>query len=148
MPIKVVQFLKEVAKKEGFDVFDSLYGSIQLGQIPSILQSSGAVYGIWVNANAAPSNVISELPGYRNWYPVYWGKDISPVSRMKAHVQGHRNGNINLPSIPEVRGKPLVFGAILVARYAEFESLLHTRFPPLKGTSANGKVAKVIRIEN
>ncbi|NJD39672.1 MAG: hypothetical protein FIA89_15325 [Geobacter sp.] len=148
MPIHVVKFLKELAEKEGFEIFDSLYGSIQIDQIPSILQSSGAVYGIWVEADVAPSRAVSELPGYRNWYPVYWGKDISPLSRMKAHVQGHRNGNINLPKITEIRGKRLIFGAILVARYVEFELLLHSQFPSLKGTPAIGKEAKVVRIEN
>ena len=67
-----------------------------------------------------------------------WGKDITPVSRLKAHVQGHQNGNINLPSIPELENLPLVFGSIFVAHYDEFERLLHAGFPPLRGTPGQG----------
>ena len=66
------------------------------------------------------------------------GKDITPVSRLKAHVQGHQNGNINLPSIPELENLPLVFGSIFVAHYDEFERLLHAGFPPLRGTPGQG----------
>lgn len=148
MPRKVVDFLTDFAISKGFEVYDSLFGSILIGQTPSILQSSGAVYGIWVNSDAAPSENISAIQGYPDWYPIYWGKDISPVSRMKAHVQGHANGNIDLPNVVEVQGKPLIYGAILVSDYVGFEELLHEEYRPLKGSSATGKVGTVIRVEN
>jgi hypothetical protein len=148
MPIRIIRFLNDFAAPENYEVFDSLYGRIELHQMPSILQSSGAVYGIWVESESPPSLHVEEVPGCSGWYPVYWGKDISPVSRMKAHVQGHKNGNIDLQNVAEVQGKPLMFGAILVARYREFESLLHTRFPPLRGSCATGKEARVISVQN
>ena len=148
MSNKVAEFLKQYAIDQKFNIFDSMYGSIDLGNTPSIIQSSGAVYGIWVKTEISPSKHIAEIPNYPSWYPVYWGKDISPVSRMKAHVQGHANGNINLPEIYEVQGKPLIFGAILVSNYLEFESLLHSQFPPFKGTNATGRVGSVIHVSN
>lgn len=148
MPTKVVQFLKDLANHESFDVFDSLHGTIFIGQTPAIHQSCGSVYGIWARSSTPLSPELEAIPGHGDWYPVYWGKDISPVSRMKAHVQGHENGNIDLPNVAEVMGKELIFGAILVARYNSFESLLHDRFPPFKGSSKEGSRAKVVRIEN
>jgi hypothetical protein len=145
----VTEFLTTFAVNEGYTVFDSLSGSIELGQTIPIVQSSGSVYGIWVNSNTTPSTGVRHLPGHPDWYPVYWGKDICPVSRMKAHVRGHaNNGNINLPGIAEVTGKRLIYGAILVSRYEGFESLLHSRFQPLRGTSRAGRRSTIIRIEN
>jgi hypothetical protein len=142
----VPKFLKEFAVENDFAVYDCLYGSINLGQTSPVEQSCGAVYGIWAQSPAPLTAGLSPLPGYPQWYPVYWGKDISPVSRLKAHVQGHRNGNINLPSIREVQGLPLVFGSILVSRYEQFERLLHSRFPPLRGSGRTGRQATVVRI--
>ena len=89
---------------------------------------------------------LAPIPGYPQWYPVYWGKDITPVSRLKAHVQGHQNGNINLPSIPELENLPLVFGSIFVAHYDEFERLLHAGFPPLRGTPRAGRQSTVVKV--
>jgi hypothetical protein len=65
---------------------------------------------------------------------------------MKAHVQGHKNGNVNLPSIQEIRGLQLIFGGILVARYREFEEMLHNDYPPLRGSSARGRASTVVFI--
>jgi len=149
MTNEVVKFLKKIAADEGFLVLDSMFGKIQLGQEFPIKQSSGAVYGIWVHDAVPPKNNLSEMPGNAGWYPVYWGKDVSPVSRIKAHVQGHKNnGNANLPSVKEIQGKSLIFGAILVARYDEFEAMLHRRHPPLKGTASKGRAHQVIQVES
>lgn len=142
----VPKFLKELAAKNGFTVHDSIYGSIHLGKLPSVEQSCDAVYGIWAQSASPLKLGILSLPGYPQWYPVYWGKDISPVSRLKAHVQGHKNGNVNLPNVPEVKGLELVFGSILVERYEEFERLLHSRYPPLRGSGRTGRQATVVRV--
>ena len=143
----VAAFLKQVAKDNTYAVFDSIHGSIQLGREFPITQSSGAVYGIWVKTDQPPSQSCMSIPGHPGWYPVYWGKDIAPMSRMKAHVQGHKNGNIDLPNVQEVQGRPLIFGAILVARYAAFERVLHTHYPPLRGTPAGGRSSSVVRVQ-
>lgn len=144
----VVQFLKKVATTQSFQIFDSMFGTIRLGQPLPIIQSTGAVYGIWVQDVAPPRVHVAEIPGHPGWYPVYWGRDIAPVSRMKAHVQGHKaNGNANLPAVLEIQGKPLIFGAILVERYDEFEALLHNQHRPLKGTSASGRSRTVVSID-
>jgi len=142
----VPQFLKTVAIEEGFQVKDSLYGSIHLGCESPIEQSCGAVYGIWAKASAPLRSNLTALPGHPDWYPVYWGKDIAPVSRLKAHVQGHQNGNINLPSIAELSGLPLVFGALLVSRYRQFEQLLHEKYPPFRGTPLGGRSPSVVKV--
>jgi len=148
MPKSVVSFLNAVANQAGYEVFDSLYGSINLGEAFPITQSSGAVYGIWVQADQPPRNDLSCIPGYQSWYPVYWGKDISPMSRMKAHVQGHQNGNINLPNVVEVRGKALIYGAILVSRYWEFEQLLYRDYRPMLGSPAEGRRSTIVQVKN
>jgi len=142
----VPKFLKEFAAEKNFAIYDCLYGSIKLGQPYPMEQSCGAVYGIWARSPAPLTNPILPVPGYPQWYPVYWGKDISPVSRLKAHVQGHQNGNIDLPNIREVQGLPLVFGSVLVARYGEFERLLHSSFPPLLGSHRTGRRATVVNV--
>jgi hypothetical protein len=142
----VPKFLKSVAEQRGFAVGDCLYGSIHIGRAFPIEQASGAVYGIWAKAGAPLREGLKALPNYPGWYPVYWGKDISPVSRLKAHVQGHKNGNINLPAITELSNLPLVYGAIIVSRYLQFESLLHQQYPPLRGTARGGRVSSVVRV--
>ena len=142
----VPQFLKTVAAENGFAVHDCLYGSIHIGRDRPIEQASGAVYGIWAKAALPLQAGLAPLPGYQGWFPVYWGKDISPVSRLKAHVQGHKNGNINLPALAEVQGLPLVFGAVLVSNYKRFEALLHSTYPPLRGSRMSGRQASVVKV--
>ena len=147
MPQRVSRFVRRVAQASGFDVYDAIYGEILLGNPTPIQQSSGAVYGIWVFSDEIPEGIES-LPGHRNWYPVYWGKDIAPVSRMKAHVQGHRNGNINLPSRVFLRNKQIIYGAILVSNYQNFEQFLHGRYTPMFGTNRVGSRSTIIEIVN
>lgn len=142
----VPQFLKNIAGARGFEVSDCLYGSIHLGRSFPIEQSCGAVYGICAKAPTPLRKDMRALPGYADGYPVYWGKDISPVSRLKAHVQGHRNGNIHLPSILELANLPLVFGAVMVSSYEKFERLLHTEYPPLRGTPRSGRAVSVVKV--
>ncbi len=142
----IPKFLKSFAAEHGFQVHDCMYGAIQLGDTFPIQQSAAAVYGIWAHMPASPRAGLAEVPGYPGWYPVYWGKDIAPVSRIKAHVQGHKNGNIGLANIAELRGARLVFGAILVSEYQRFEALLHQRCPPFKGTASFGRQSTVVRV--
>ena len=142
----VPKFLKSFAAEHGLKVHDCLYGAIEIGGEFPIQQSAAAVYGIWAHMPAAPKTGLAQVPGFPDWYPVYWGKDISPVSRLKAHVQGHRNGNIGLPNVAELRGARLVFGAVLVSEYQRFEALLHQHCPPFKGTPSLGRQSTVVRV--
>jgi hypothetical protein len=142
----VITFLRSVAASNNYQVFNDMFGTIDLLATLPITQSSGAVYGIWAESSSPLRDGLKPLPDYPGWYPVYWGKDISPVSRMKAHVKGHNNGNINLPSVQEIKGKTLIFGAILVEKYQAFESLLHRTYPPMLGSSRPGKKSTVVRI--
>jgi hypothetical protein len=142
----VPKFLKSFAAEHGFRVHDCLYGSIELGSPFPIQQSAAAVYGIWAEMPSPPKPRLAEVPGFPGWYPVYWGKDIAPVSRIKAHVQGHANGNIGLPTVAELRDARLVFGAVLVSEYQRFESMLHERCPPFKGTRSFGRQSTVVKV--
>lgn len=142
----VPKFLKSFAAKHGLQVHDCLYGAIELGGESPIQQSAAAVYGIWAHMPAPPKTGLAQVPGFPDWYPVYWGKDISPVSRIKAHVRGHKNGNIDLPNIIELKGARLVFGAILVSEYQRFEELLHKHCPPFKGTPSTGRKGTLVKV--
>lgn len=144
----VPTYLKSVADEHGFCVYDCLYGSIALGREFPIEQSSGSVYGIWVSSSMPPQPDLAPVPGYSDWYPIYWGKDIAPASRMKAHVQGHKNGNINLPNIQELKGERLVYGAIFVSSYERFEKLVRQCSPPMLGTPLRGRVGSVVKVRD
>lgn len=142
----VAAFLKEFASENGFETHDRLHGSIDFGRPFPIEQSSASVYGIWVNSSGPPREDVSEVPGHEGWYPVYWGKDIAPVSRLKAHVQNHKNGNARLRSRDELKDRSLIFGAVIVSRYTAFERMLHSRFRPLYGSSQGGRSTTVVRV--
>ena len=142
----VPKFMKQFALEHGFAVHDCMYGAIDLVGTHRIEQSAGAVYGIWAKMSQPPRDGLKEVPDFPGWYVVYWGKDISPVSRMKAHVQGHKNGNIDLPSISELQGARLVFGAILVSEYHRFEGLLHKHHIPFKGSAYSGRQSTVVKV--
>lgn len=145
----VVALLKKEAEDSNFTTFSEIFGELFLSDRAAIKQSSGAVYGILVESDGAPAEGVKAISPGSNLYPVYWGKDIAPVSRLKAHVQNHQStGNANLRSRRELVGKRLYFGAILVSRYSEFEALLHKRYPPMIGTSRRGNVSQIIEIQN
>jgi len=86
----LVKFLRKIANDNSYQVFDSIYGRIELSSEDAIKQSSGSVYGIWVRSNSSPDGKVKPIPDHPEWFSVYWGKDIAPVSRMKAHVQDHK----------------------------------------------------------
>jgi len=143
----VVQILRNEAKEEGFKIFNNIHGEILLNDNLPIKQSSGSVYGILAISDTPLNGKVKPINGYPNIYPVYWGKDISPVSRLKAHVQNHQTtGNVDLRSITKLNGKKVIFGAVLVERYSEFETHLHNKYPPLRGTSKTGRVSSIIEI--
>jgi len=144
----VVDFLKAEASENNYTIFDAIYGEVCLNESKPIKQSSGAVYGIFVSSEEPIENV-SELNGYPKLYPVYWGKDIAPVSRLKAHVKNYKNtGNVDLPNITEIKEKKIIFGAIMVSEYQKFEQYLHSSYPPLRGTNRPGKISQIIDILN
>jgi len=147
MSNEVTKFLIEQAKSNGFITYDSMFGDICLNEKQPLKQSSGAVYGIFAQSNT-PLNS-STQPINKQYYPIYWGKDIAPVSRLKAHIQKYKNtGSANLKGILEIKEKKLIFGAILVSKYDEFEKFLHHKYPPLKGTNRFGKKTQIIKIIN
>ena len=149
MQNEVIEFLKAFATQENFTYYDSVFGSLELTEDKPIKQSSGAVYGVWVKSETTLNNVLRSIPNYPEWYPVYWGKDIKPISRISAHVQDPKGtGNARLRTMQLIKDKPLVFGAFFVERYEEFERLLHQRYPALKGAGNSVKSTSIIQIIN
>jgi hypothetical protein len=145
----VITLLKKEAEDNNFIIFSEIFGDLCLSDNVAIKQSSGAVYGILAESGSALDESVKPISPDSNLYPVYWGKDIAPVSRLKAHVQNHQStGNANLRSRQELVGKHLFFGAILVSRYTEFEAYLHKKYPPMIGTGARGRVPQIIEIQN
>lgn len=148
MSNEVTRFLSNEAKKQGFTVFEAIYGEMCLNEDKPIKQSSGAVYGIFAESATPLKQGIKSID-HSNFYPVYWGKDIAPVSRLKAHVQNHQNtGNANLRGIAEIQNKKVIFGAILVSDYQKFEEYLHNTYPPLTGTNKTGRLSQIIEVIN
>lgn len=145
---QVTVFLRSIASIQGNTVFNEVFGDIILSNKKPIKQSSGAVYGIFVESK----NVIGktkEIPGNKNWYPVYWGKDLTPPFRIRAHIQNYMGtGNAKLKERKEIKGKELIFGAIFVSKYKEFEKYLHENYKPLLGKNSAGNRAKIIEVIN
>jgi len=149
MQNEVIEFLKAFANQENFTYYDSVFGTLELTENEPIKQSSGAVYGVWVKSETQLNNALKSIPKYTGWYPVYWGKDIKPISRISAHVQDHEGtGNASLRTIQLIKDKPLIFGALFVERYKEFERLVHQKYPALIGAGKSGKNSSVIQIMN
>lgn len=149
MSNEVIKFLTKEAKAEGFTVYEAVYGDICLDEEKPIKQSSGAVYGIFAESETPLQLNSKPFKDYPKLYTVYWGKDIAPASRLKAHVQNHQStGNVNLKGIKEIKGKRLIFGAILVSQYQKFETHLHKTYPPLKGTNKPGRQSQIIEVVN
>lgn len=106
MKNEIVEFLLKEAKKNNYTVFDSLFGDLSLDDTKPIKQSCGAVYRIVVESDIPLKPSLKPLKCYSKLFPIYWGKDITPVSRIKAHVQNHKStGNADLRSIVELKEK-------------------------------------------
>ena len=149
MQNEVVQFLLKEAKDINFNTFDSVFGDLCFDEDKPIKQSCGAVYGIVVESDTPPRASLKPLKHYPKLFPIYWGKDIAPVSRIKAHVQNHAStGNASLRKIHELKGKRIIFGAIFVEKYQDFEAHLHKTYPPLKGSIRSGGKEKIVKITN
>lgn len=113
MTNEVVKFLSKEASNSGFKTYSAVFGDLHLDQeTGSIKQSTGSVYGIFVESYNSPVKKLKSVKGYPKLYPVYWGKDIAPVSRLKAHVQHHKTtGNAKLRDLRQIKGKRFIFGA-------------------------------------
>lgn len=149
MANEVVGFLRSEAYKAHFKVFNDVFGEICLDDNTPIKQSAGAVYGIFVKSeqSISKSKKVLEIPNLKNFYPVYWGKDINPTKRIGAHVQDHAStGNAKLRECEEIKGKKLFFGAIFVSNYGGFEKHLRENFPPLIGSGRPGRSSTIVEI--
>jgi len=103
MSNEVIDFLRQQADKNDYIVFNDVFGQIDFNATTKpIKQPSGAVYGILVQSNV-PISTVQQLPSLDNLYPVYWGRDISPINRIVAHYQNYNGrGNANLQGCEEI----------------------------------------------
>lgn len=156
--LDIKSFIKKEAKKFNRSIFDEIEGEIKIGHDCEYTQSSGAVYGLFVEFNNEElKQFIKELPkklqqeSYKPiqecWYALYWGKDLTPGARVKAHVQGHRNnGNARLKNYKTLKGKKIKYAAVYVEQYEKFEMELHEKYQPLLGTRRRGSASKIVRV--
>lgn len=130
----VTDWLCEIAEKNGFETYSSLFGRFNF-DYDVVEQSQGSVYGIWIRFNEkVPLDIKIEakMNGYDEYIPLYWGKDINPGSRIRAHLNTPKNtGGLNLAN-SKYKDMDLIFGVIYVDRYEEFEKFLIENYPALE----------------
>lgn len=122
-----------------------------IGGDTQIQFSSGSVYGFFAikTESSSVSDLFAEvgktampLNNEGSIYPLYWGRDINPGSRIADHVRPRtKTGNAELEKIDALRQFRVIFGIVYVSRYQDFENELHSDFPPLVGSSARGKLS-------
>jgi hypothetical protein len=157
--MNLMEFLRTQAVAEKLELYEEIFGEIEISNgSKRITQSTGSVYGLVVQLDQNSLNeVLSQLPKNRrvcepkplfdNCYPLYWGKDINPGSRIKAHVQNPEGtGNAKLDTYSSLYEKKIIYAAILVSKYESFEAFLHKNFPPLLGQGRRGKVSRIVTI--
>lgn len=152
----VGNWLIDFAKKENYPTLFFLFGEYTANEN---FQSTGSVYGIWIEVeDAKKEDLFNELSLiYQidindqakkiqgNWYPLYWGKDISPSKRTKDHFDcSDTTSSLKLLKSDLLSEYRFVYGIILVHKYEEFEKLLHKKISPIIGSDFRGrKVEKV-----
>ena len=155
---KATLFLKaEVKASNGkFKLNDCMCGDIELADAKGVVGggskahfSTGSVYGIFVVETdkgkmsklfEEVGNEVESIDQAGTIYPIYWGKDIHPGSRILAHARHNPGtGNAELEKIKALRDLNLIYGCVYVTTYDKFEQHLHTTYKPLLGTSGSGK---------
>lgn len=153
----IATFIEALAGATNHQAGGSLSGAIELSTTNKITQPYGAVYGVVVELNKESFDALRpQLPKTRrgkqfvpleeDWYPLYWGKDLTPPSRIRAHVQGHKNGNARLHQYAVLHNRPIRYGFAFVRDYEVFETLLHDRYPPILGSSRTGKRSTLVEV--
>jgi len=166
---EVSSFLKKVAKEveSNFTIYDNLHGEIiledsvdKLGANSKVHLSTGSVYGIFAIKTKKSNigelfkeiqkskNSVKSIDEEQKIYPVYWGKDIHPGSRIVSHSRPRTTtGNAKLEKVKELKNFKLIFGSIFITKYKDFEAYLHKNYPPLIGTSREGKGSRITVID-
>lgn len=158
-----IKWKKNDVNSRSFEEY--LYGYFDFNN-SFVNQSTGSVYGIWIKITTQESydNLIKDLNKSSKkiisskvdaifsdesgtWYPLYWGKDINPGSRIRAHFRtGNGTGGLDLSRQKFLHNYEMKWGNILVRDYDSFENYLHKTYPPILGTSCRGRISKWINI--
>ncbi len=89
------------------------------------------------------------LGGTGNWYPLYWGADLTLGSRIRSHAgKPTKTGSVYLGQKPFLNGHNMVYGAILCEDYLNVEGALHTNYKDLFKTINKNQIAKSKIINN
>ena len=150
----VEQFLISKATENHY--FQMSFG----GEILDISKSScrltepsemGCVYGIAIkivspqikkyvfNQYSTRHESLADLSDWRrlndtNFYPLYWGKDVTSGSRLKAHVKKSKStGALHLleEQFSGLSKYLVIYGGVLCSKRGEFEKWLHQSYPDL-----------------
>jgi len=158
-------FLLRAAKEAKYTTYENLSGEVKFGDSDDVIGgdtnvylSSGSVYCFLAIAieGSSTEQLFSEVGRAAQpidsdgmIYPIYFGKDINPGSRIADHVRPRSvTVNAGLEGIKSLRKFRLIYGSIYVARYSEFESFLHEMYAPLIGTSRAGRQSTYTVIVN
>lgn len=138
---EVVMVLEDIAGEKKVDFIVDIVNNPGLEDC-SISDKRGGVYGFAIKLednevdnffenrdNTNIKRVDWKTIGNR-YYPLYWGKDINLGSRLHAHTKSQKDTySIQLNNREFLKGKEIIFGAILCANKGEIEKRLKRRFP-------------------
>lgn len=109
-------------------------------------ESRGSVYGIAVRINSEKEKeevfkikkkveILEWKSIGDNYYPLYWGRDKNMGLRLDSHTKSYENTwTIQLNKIVGLRGKEIIYGAMLCSNYEKIEDELHKYYPDILKT--------------
>lgn len=77
---------------------------------------------------------MKEIPGYKDFYPLYWGVSGTVSQRFNAHLKGHKNNNLGLSDFNFLNGKTFYHSFLWVNKHRDLEKKLQKKFPPIMKT--------------
>ena len=147
MANEVVKIIKRLITSS---VKEYLEGSIKWEDDLPKMEERGGVYGIAIKLSK--DEVVDFFNNFRderkkkmqvkdwksignNYYPLYWGKDINLGFRLFEHMKSSKSSwTIQLDKKVYLKGKDLIYGAVLCSNSKENEKLLRQKFPDVYKT--------------
>lgn len=152
MKNQLVEFLLEEANKCKYKTVEYIQPLVEYDNNDEkykINRQIACVYGFWIDLREAKKKKVFKetdcgdiKPIVDNWYPLYWGKDIYPGSRINAHITEPKGtGTMELSKYSSLENCKIICGGILVElkSYEMFEQNLHSNYKPILGSSKKGR---------
>ena len=148
MTNEVVKIIKKVITSS---IKEYLEGSIKWSEddLPN-MEERGGVYGIAIKLTSEEAKVFfgdfcdkrKKNLKFKDWksignnyYPLYWGKDSNLGFRLFEHMKSSKSSwTIQLDKKVYLKGKDLIYGAVLCSNPKENEKLLRQKFPDIYKT--------------